>query len=90
MDIDSSIEPVEAMIHIVSTLGKLPENWAQIRFNWCCHVQPIGYVDLDGRPCNRTDETIKYPLMTMICDIDGEETQDIKGYNGKILKREAE
>ena len=89
-DMDSSVEPAEAMAHIARTLGKLPENWAQIPFDWCGQVQPVGYVDPDGRPCNGTDETIEYPLMTMICDIDGEETQDIKGHNGKISKREAE
>lgn len=89
-DMDSSVEPVEAMAHIARTLGELPENWAQIPFDWCGQAQHVGYVDPDERPCSGTDETIEYPLMTMIRDIDGEEAQDIKGQNEKISNREAE
>lgn len=88
-NLNDLLEPAEAMAQIPRTLGKLPENWAQIPFDCYGQPQPIGYVDPDGSPCHGRDETIVYPLMTMIRDIDGEDAQDTKGKNHKISKREA-
>lgn len=32
---ESPVEPAEAMADVARTLGKLPENWVLIPFNWC-------------------------------------------------------
>lgn len=64
------------VLRILHTLGKLPNDWAQIPFR--AYGLP-GYGDPAGKPWVGFNRLVEYPLMKMILDIQGECINDPRG-----------
>lgn len=66
--LSSQNEPDEVLTAMVHTLGKLPDDWAQLPFRKFCGLLKYGD-PAAGKTWQGFNEPVEYPLIKMILDI---------------------